>query len=447
MTKQIVPVRLPPIYYPFTEPHRYKVAYGGRGRGASWTIAQMLLLKGKASKRRVLCTRELQKSIKQSVHRLLKDTIYRMGLQDFYDVKEGGIYGINGTEFIFMGIRSNPEEVKSTEGLTDAWIEEAENLTEDSWDILDPTVRTEGSEIYISYNTRFKFDHIHQTFGTDNPPPDSVVIKATYKDNPWFPEVLRLQMESMKARDYEKYLHIWEGDLKQLAEGAIYGKQITEAKRDNRILDFPIVNNEVFTFWDLGKNNQTAIWFMQKVGSEYRFIDYYEARLEEIPHYCKVLKGQALTNTDDVCPITDIANRRRSKYNYGTHYMPHDIATNVLGMQVSRRKQFENGGVSPIEKVTVIKNLSEGIEQTRDIFPQCYFHKTFCERGLDTLANYRYKYSEDNDTYQPNPNHDWSSNGADAFRQFAQGFRVKLESVDHRHKHTEYRQTEGAWMR
>mgnify|MGYP003640113014 CR=1 FL=1 len=442
-----VAVSLSPVFEPFTDPYRYKVAFGGRGRGASWNIARILILKAVESKQRILCTRELQKSIKQSVWRLLKDQIHTMGLADFFEIQQSGIYGVNGSEFIFMGIRSNPEEVKSTEGITAAWIEEAENLTEGSWDILDPTVRAANSEIYISFNTRFKFDHIYQTFVANPPPPNSIVIKASYEDNPWFPEVLRKQLEDMKQRDYEKYLHIWKGELKQLAEGAIYGKQITEAKRDGRILDFPITNGEVDTFWDLGKNNQTSIWFMQKVGLEYRLIDYYEERLEEIPHYCRVLKGTADLNPHGACPITEKANRRRAGYNYGTHYMPHDISANSLGMHKPRKQQFEEGGVKPIQRVSQIKDVAEGIEQTRDIFTQCYFHKTNCDRGLDALANYRYRYSEDDDTYRQQPHHDWASNGADAFRQFAQGFKEKTITDDYRGKTTDFRNAEAGWMR
>lgn len=446
-----VDVSLPPIYKPLVQPHRYKILYGGRGAARSWTVARILLLKGKEKKLRILCTRELQKSIKESVHKLLTDQIGLMELDNYYTFNNTSIVGRNGTEFLFMGIRHNPSEIKSLEGIDICWIEEGENLTETSWDIIDPTIRQEGSEIWANYNTRFKFDHLHKMFVIDKAPPDSLVIKASYEDNKWFPDVLRRQMENMKETNYEKYLHIWRGQLKILAEGAIYGQQIIQARKDGRILDFPITNAEVDTFWDLGKNNQTSIWFMQKVQHQYRLIDYYEARLQEIPHYCKVIKGTAvLTSAGDPtpCPVTEAANARRAKYNYGTHYMPHDIKQDVLGMQETRIKQFMKGGVKPIEAVKQIGNVEEGIEMTRDMFPEMVFHETNCERGIEAVSNYRYKYRDDDDTYANQPHHDWSSNGSDALRQLAQGYREQSNTQDFRGKPKDFRgNREGAWMR
>lgn len=415
-------VRFPKIYRPLDEPYRYKVLYGGRAAARSWTISRKLLLRGVESPKRILCTRELQKSIKQSVHRLLSDQIKAMGLEGFYEIQQQGIYGRNGTEFMFLGVRSNPEEIKSTEGIDYCWIEEAHSLSESSWDIIDPTIRKEGSEIWISYNTRFKYDYIHKTFVIDTPPPGSLVIKASYKDNPYFPKVLQQQMEHMQETDYEKYLHIWEGELKQLAEGAIFGKQITEVKQSGRLLYIPVQKNcEVHTFYDLGKNDQTAIWFMQQVGMEYRFIDYFEGRLEEIEYYTRFIKA--------------------INYLYGTHYMPHDATHQRLGMKQSIMEQFEVGGVRPIEIVPRIPDKLMAIQQARGIFPNCWFHKgdgndgyvewlpdemktraLRMERGFDALCNYRYKYKEDDDVYQEIPHHDWASNTADAFQQFAQGY-------------------------
>lgn len=424
-------VRFPKIYKPLDEAYRYKILYGGRAAARSWTISRKLLLRGVERPLRILCTRELQKSIKQSVHRLLSDQIEGMGLSGFYDIQQQGIYGKNGTEFMFLGVKSNPEEIKSTEGIDICWIEEGHSLSESSWDIIDPTIRKEGSEIWASYNTRFKFDHIHKTFVIDHPPPGSLVIKATYKDNPYFPEVLRNQMEHMKETDYEKYLCIWEGELKQLAEGAIFGKQVIEVKKSNRQTYVPIQKNcEVHTFSDLGKKDQTAFWFMQRVGQEYRFIDYFEGRLEEVEYYTRFIKSQG--------------------YLYGTHYMPHDADHDRLGMKRNIKEQFEDGGVRPIEIVDRISEKTTAIQLARDIFPNCWFHKNEetkpdeeCEgyvswvpkelntrakrvdRGFEALCNYRYKYNDDDDVYQIKPHHDWASNGADAFMQFAQGYNAQ----------------------
>lgn len=396
-------IKFPKVFKPLREPKRYKVMYGGRGSSKSWTVARQLLIMGAERKLLILCTRELQKSIKQSVHRLLKNQIDVMGLKSFYEVLDTTIRGKNGTEFIFMGTKHNPEEIKSTEGIDICWIEEAHNITEDSWDIIDPTVRKDGSEIWITFNPRFKFDHVYQMFIANTPPDDAWVQEVNHDDNPYFPDPLRKQMERMRQDDYEKYLFIWKGKLKQLAEGAIFGSQMIAARKQGRICSIPVQTGaEVHTFWDLGRNDHTAIWFMQNVGREYRFIDYYENRLQDIEHYCRIIKEKG--------------------YLYGTHYMPHDVEHQMLGMKTSRRQQFEEGGVKPIKTVARVKVKAEGIEAARRIFPMVWIDEKRCERGIDCLSNYRYEYNDERDTHNMSPHHDWASNGADAFQQFAQGY-------------------------
>ncbi|MGH1470161.1 MAG: PBSX family phage terminase large subunit [Cellvibrionaceae bacterium] len=396
-------VRIPKIFKPLDTHYRYKVMYGGRGSSKSWSVARKLLLIGVQRKVLVLCTRELQKSIKQSVHRLLRDQIEMMELRDFYTITDTSIKGLNGTEFIFMGIKFNTSEIKSTEGVDICWIEEAENLSETSWDTIDPTIRKEGSEIWITFNPRFKFDYLYQLFVVQTPPPNSWVEKVNYEDNPYFTGPLVAQMEHMKEEDYEKYLYVFRGELKQLAEGAIFGRQVISMKKEGRVRNIPIEPSvEVHTFWDLGKNDHTAIWFMQNVGSEYRMIDYYENRLQDIDHYCRIIKEK--------------------NYLYGRHYMPHDVEVELLGMTKNRKTQFEEGGIRPIEVVPRIRAKNEAIEMARKAFPSVYIDEKKCERGLDCLSNYRYQYNDERDTHNVTPHHDWASNGADAFMQFAQGY-------------------------
>lgn len=418
-------VKFPKVYKELDKSYRYKVVYGGRAAARSWTFARKLLIRGTTEKILILCTRELQRSIKDSVHRLLKNQISLLGLDGFYTATETSIKGLNGTEFIFLGTKHNPSEIKSLEGVKICWIEEAHAITEDSWDIIDPTIRMEGSEIWMSYNTRFKFDTIHKMFVVDKPPPNSLVLKTSHKDNPYLTDVLIEQMETMKEKDYEKYLNIWEGELKQLATGAVFGKQITEVKKEKRLLYIPVQKNcEVHTFSDVGKNDPSAFWFMQKVGMEYRFIDYYENRLEDIDHYIRVLKALG--------------------YNYGTHYMPHDADHDRLGMKRNIKEQFLDGGVKPIKIVKVTPDKSSAVQQGRDILGNCWFHlganndtsgvdrcidwlddgmqtrEQRMDKGFEALCSYRYKYNDADDVFQAKPHHDWASNGADAFLQFAQ---------------------------
>ena len=347
-----------------------------------------------------------------------------MGLDAFFEITDNYIRGKNGSEFIFIGTKHNPEEIKSTEGIDICWIEEAHNLTEASWDIIDPTIRKDGSEIWVTFNTRFKFDHVYQLFVANTPPPGAWVQKVNHQDNPYFTDVLIDQMEYAKEIDYEKYLHIWEGELKILAKGAIFGSQVLKAREEGRFCKIPVAgSSQVFTFWDLGRNDHTAIWFMQNVGKEYRMIDYYENRLQDIEHYCRIVSGRATDKEMKEAGITQADNLRRQAYIYGEHYMPHDVEAQSLGMKLTRKKQFENGGVTPINVVPRIQNKNDAIEMGRQVFPEIWIDTERCDKGIECLSNYRYQYNDDRDTHNQTPHHDWASNGADAYMTFAQGFK------------------------
>lgn len=199
-------------FLPFIGTHRYKVAYGGRGSGKSWTIARLLIEIARRSPSRFLCARELQNSISDSVIQLLADTIERYDYQAEFDVQKNKIYNLKtGAIFLFYGIKNNPTKIKSLEGIDICWVEEAENVSKESWEILIPTIRKEYSEIWVSFNPKNILDDTYQRFVV-SPPSDIVLIKVNFTDNPFFPETLRLEMEDCKAKDYELYRHIWEGE-------------------------------------------------------------------------------------------------------------------------------------------------------------------------------------------------------------------------------------------
>lgn len=210
------------------KPARYKVLYGGRGAAKSWEIARALIIKGLQSKLRVLCAREIQHSIADSVHKLLSEQIYEMGFAPWYKITKNTITGVNGTEFIFSGLRFNVREIKSKEGIDICWIEEAQSVSEESWDVLIPTIRKEKSEIWLSFNPDAETDPTYRRFVID-PPPDSFVRKVSWQDNPWFPDVLRQEMEYLKRVDYEAYLHVWEGEVRRISDAIIFkGKYVVE---------------------------------------------------------------------------------------------------------------------------------------------------------------------------------------------------------------------------
>ena len=206
-----------------TNSKRYKVAYGGRGSSKSWTIARMLLLKAMQSPIRILCLREIQASIKDSVHKLLKDQIELLELDGFI-VQNDCIKHINGSKFLFKGLYTNLSKIKSFEGVDVCWIEEGESISALSWEVLDPTIRKPNSEIWISFNPRYENDIIYKTFIVDGKE-NAIVIKVNYNDNKYFPDVLETQRVQMQRTDPELYLHIWEGELKKNTEEIIFSNK------------------------------------------------------------------------------------------------------------------------------------------------------------------------------------------------------------------------------
>ncbi len=407
-------VTLAKAFKPLFQPKRYKVFYGGRGGAKSWAFAQALIITAVQKPTRILCTREFQGSIRESVHKLLADTISRMGLDDYFDVQQHTIKARNGSNFIFQGLKNNVTQIKSMEGINIVWCEEAEAITEASWDLLIPTIREPGSEIWVSFNPSQETDATYQRFISPhsdqleetgvNEDENSYTAKVSWRDNPWFPLELNQEMVTLKALDHNKYLHVWEGECKTAIEGAIYGEQLKAAK--DRITSIPIESSvPVNTFWDLGRNDTTAIWFHQRVGLENRFVDFYESRLVGLDHYARILKDKG--------------------YLYGEHYLPHDVEVSELSTNRTRKKTLEDLGIKPIEVVPRIKSINEGIEQTRQAFASCWFDKDRCADGLKALKNYQYQYDEKYQVFRQTPLHNWASNGSDAFRQYGQGYNTE----------------------
>ena len=211
---------MPVSFKPLFDGTRYKVYFGGRGAGKSWAIAQALIIQSLSDKLLILCTREYQTSITDSVYRLLTDQIYEMGLSSFFDCTLTRIKSVNGSEFIFKGLHHNIAEIKSTEGVDRVWVEEAQSVSTNSWEILIPTIRKEKSEIWISFNTGEVDDPTYTRFVL-NPPPDAVVKKVGWQDNPYFPDVLEKERLYMQRVDPEAYEHVWEGEPRRISDACV----------------------------------------------------------------------------------------------------------------------------------------------------------------------------------------------------------------------------------
>lgn len=200
------------VFKPFIQAARYKVAYGGRGSGKSWAIAELLIEIARRGAYRILCARELQMSISDSVHALLSDTIERKGYELEFEILKTSIRHLgSGSTFMFYGVKNNPTKFKSVEGVDICWIEEAEGVSKESWDIIVPTIRKDGSEIWASFNPKNILDDTYQRFIT-HPPKGAIVLKVNYTENPFFTETLRREMEECKERDYDLYRHVWLGE-------------------------------------------------------------------------------------------------------------------------------------------------------------------------------------------------------------------------------------------
>jgi phage terminase large subunit len=383
------------------KPKRYKVLYGGRGGAKSWGIARALLILGRAKPLRILCTREIQKSIADSVHKLLSDQIRELGLNGFYEITNNSIRGLNGTEFIFSGLKSNISSLKSYEGVDIVWVEEAANVSKQSWEILIPTVRKPGSEIWISFNPELETDETYKRFVLTQRE-DVAVEKVNWTDNPFFPDVLRAEKDHLKATDPDAYEHVWEGMCKQVVEGAIYRQELLAADKEGRIMRVPYdPTKPVDTFWDLGYADNTSIWLAQAVGFEFRLIDFINGSQQGLQYYLKVLQEKG--------------------YVYGTDYLPHDAKAHQLGSGRSIEEMIRAAG----RKVIVNPRLSieDGIAAARAIFPKCYFDAEKTADGLQALRHYRYETDDKLQTLKKQPLHDWASHPADAFRTFAVAIR------------------------
>lgn len=194
------------------QPHRYKVLHGGRGSAKSWSAAKALVIKASQNKLRILCAREVQRSITESVYHLLEEQIHEMGLTNKFGFDNNSIYNKEtGSELLFAGLRTQDVgKVKSFEGADIVWVEEAQTVSHKSWEVLIPTIRKPGSEIWVTFNPEYEEDSTYQRFIV-NPPDNALVIEINWNDNPWFPPELRAEKDYLLRTDPDSYLHVWEG--------------------------------------------------------------------------------------------------------------------------------------------------------------------------------------------------------------------------------------------
>ena len=413
------PAKLAPLF----KPRRYKVLHGGRGGAKSWGVARALLIQGGQRPLRVLCAREVQRSMKDSVHRLLTDQIKALGLEDFYDVLETEIRGLNGTLFIFTGLATHTvDSIKSYESIDVCWVEEAHGVSKKSWDTLIPTIRKDGSEIWMTLNPDMDTDETYVRFVACSSD-DTVVIEVNWRDNPWFPPVLEDERVKAQARDPEDYEHIWEGKPRRVAAGAIYRHEVEAVYRDKRVCPVPYDPLlPVHTVWDLGWNDAMTIGFVQRGVRDVRVIDYIEDSNRTLDWY--------------------VAQIEKRPWRWGTDYLPHDGRTRNFqtGKSTEELLRAMKRNVTVLE----VTSVEEGIKAARLLWPVCYFDATKTARLLECLKRYRRAVNQN--TNEPmGPLHDEFSHGADMYRYIGQAVNLMTAGIGDTESLADFKNRKRSW--
>lgn len=414
------------VFLPLLQDGRDKGAWGGRGSGKSHFFAGLLIEDSLSHPGehggeglRSVCIREVQKDLAQSSKALIEAKLEACGLgeADGFKVYRDQISTPGDGLIIFKGMQDyTAESIKSLEGFKRSWWEEAQAATQHSINLLRPTMRASGAQMWWSWNARRKVDPVDVMLRGLEIPTGAIVIQANWRDNPWFNAELEQERQDCLRMQPDQYDHIWEGGYITVAEGAYYARDLARAKNENRISN--VAFDDLMTvrlFWDIGGTGARAdacsIWPAQFIGREVRVRDYYEA------------VGQ---------PLATHINWLRSK-GYGPEraqiWLPHDGASNDKVFDVSYESALKAAGYT----VTVVPNQGKGaagarIEAARRLFPHIWFDKDSTEGGRDALGWYHEK-KDDKRTIGLGPEHDWASHGADAFGLMAVAYETPVEKT------------------
>jgi phage terminase large subunit len=417
------------VFEPLLAPSRYKGVWGGRGSGKSHFLAEKLMEDclaepGEAGEGlRSVCIREVQKDLAQSSKLLIETKLnaYGLGEADGFKVYRDVISTPKDGLMIFKGMNDyTADSIKSLEGFKRAWWEEAQTATAHSLNLLRPTLRATGSELWFSWNPRRAVDPVDVMLRGPEKPTGAVVVKANWRDNPWFTAELEQERKDCLRMQPEQYDHIWDGGYVSVIEGAYYAKALTEARQQGRIGRVghdPLM--QLRAFCDLGgagkKSDAFSMWIAQFVGKEVRVLDYYEA------------VGQTLG--------VHLAWLRERGYEKKVRvWLPHDGENQSGPSAGSFASGFRDAGY----QVDVVPNQGVGaamqrVTAGRRLFPSCWFNETTCSAGLSALGWYHEKKDEQRNVGL-GPEHDWASHGADAFGLMAVAYeppRAALKPINY----------------
>jgi phage terminase large subunit len=378
-----------------------------------------------------VCIREVQKSLKDSAKRLLEGKLAALGLgeADGFKIFNDVIQTPGDGAIIFQGMQDHTaESIKSLEGFKRAWVEEAQTLSTTSLRLLRPTIRTEESELWFSWNPRRKTDPVDVMLRQGQQPTDSIIVRANWNDNPWFPSVLEQERLDCLQANPDEYDHVWDGGYATVTEGAYFAKDLALARTEGRIGRLgadPLMTYRAFM--DIGgtgaKADAFTMWIAQFIGREIRVLNYYEVQGQPLGAHLEWMRENGYTTKN-----TQI-------------WLPHDGSTNDRVFDVSYESAFKKAGY----EVTVVPNQGKGaakarVEEVRRLFPSIWIDEDKCAGGIDALGWYHEKKDEVRNIGL-GPEHDWASHGADAF-----GLMCVAYSPPDNSKPMEIPKRSGGWM-
>jgi phage terminase large subunit len=422
----LIPPKLIPVFLGEAD---VRGAFGGRGSAKTRTFAKMSAIRAymwaKAGREGIiLCGRQFMNSLADSSLEEVKAAIRSEAwLAPHFDVGEKYIKTIDGRiSYTFSGLDRSIDSIKSKARILLGWVDEAEPVTEEGWQILIPTLREVDSELWVTWNPKRKSAAVESRFRASQDPRFKV-IQMNYMDNPWFPAKLERDRQRDLAERPDQYGHIWEGDFASVLTGAYFAKHLNEAKAAGRIGNVaadPLMQKRAF--WDIGFNDATAIWVAQFVGREIRVLDYYEAQGQPLAAHLNWLRSRGYANAHCVLPH-DGANHSNVT---GTRFVDHISAAGFTA--------------------DVIENMGRGadirrIESARRLFPSIWFNQLTTQAGIDALGWYHEKRDETRNIGL-GPDHDWSSHGADAFGLMCVAYEEPREKAAPKRRPA----SSGGWM-
>ena len=343
----------------------------------------------------------MQNSIRDSVRQLLVDKIQALELGAHFEVLDAEIRVHNGGLINFKGMQSyNAANIKSLEGYKIAWVEEAQTLSQHSLDLLRPTLREEGSELWFSWNPRFNTDPV-DAFFRKTPPPDAVSVCVNWSDNPWFPVVLCREMQHDFETDPDKAEHIWNGAY-YTGEGTILAKWVARAERDGRIhngVHYDPMGAPLEVTSDIGFRDTATWWYWQRRLGGFALVDYDQ---------------DIGLDADDWIPrIQERISLLGAQL--GKIWLPQDAKAKTFQSKHSAVERFLLAfGAQKISIVPAVK-VADRINAARFVMPRCEFNKTRCEEGLNGLRAWSFEYNEETQILSREPRHDWASHPGDGF--------------------------------